>query len=285
MIGEALLALLACPDCRDELHQTEMAALECTGCGRRYAVTDDDILCLVPSESKALPPEYQDPDYLKMSAVFDESSSYFTDANPVFRAIHTSSHRTIAEWARPYIDDGWTCDLGCGRGFHGMFYEGDPSRLIGVDFRLDSLQAYRRNAPEPVLIQADLTRLPFRNEALSRIVSIYSLEHVYHLSDAVSEMARVAESGNRHFVGLPCEGGLAWGLGRKLTSERAMSRRYDLDYSKYIRLEHCNDATDIIEVLSDKFDIDQRRLFPLPFAPVISLNLTLTVSLKVVAAA
>lgn len=55
-----------------------------------------------------------------------------------------------------------------------------------------------------------------------------------------------------------------------------MSNRYNLDYRKYIRLEHCNDVSDIIQALNRIFSSRRRNLFPLNWLPAISLNLVVT---------
>ncbi|MBT6093799.1 MAG: methyltransferase domain-containing protein [Rhodospirillaceae bacterium] len=270
----ALMTILCCPDCRGDLHgDFAMGNVACVRCGRSYTAVGTGILDLMPSSGKSLPESYNDPDYQKMSALFDEAQSYFTEGNSLFNSIHNASHATIRNWLRESKEDGWTCDVGCGQGHHWEFFEGAWDRFIGIDIRLESLEKIRRRHKKGLLIQADLTSLPFKDGAFQRLLSIYALEHIYHLDDAVSEMARILPQGGQAYIGLPCEGGLAWNFGRKLTSERTMSKRYNLDYRKYIRLEHCNDAADILETLSRVFNPVRTRFFPLSFLPAISLNL------------
>lgn len=234
---------------------------------------------MLPLESKALPSEYDDPDYRRMSECFDDSSPYFTDGNNIFKAIHESGHRTTAQWEAKWPTDGWTVDIGCGQGYHWPFVP-DRSHLIGLDIRMESLQKIRAQFPDAILIQGNLLALPFKREVIARATSIYALEHIYWLDDALLEIARILKPRAHFMVGLPCEGGLAWNTGRKLTSERTMSRRYHVDYRKYIALEHCNTAAKIERALGRDFVAVERRLFPLPFIPIISLNLTLSLMLQ-----
>ncbi|MEK9970349.1 MAG: methyltransferase domain-containing protein, partial [Ferrovibrio sp.] len=110
------------------------------------------------------------------------------------------------------------------------------------DIRMDSLVKLRKHWPDAILIRGDVLSMPFKSGRIERATSIYALEHLFYLEDALSEIRRVLAAEAKFLVGIPCEGGLAWTLGRKLTSERAMSKRYNVDYRKYIALEHCNSA-------------------------------------------
>ncbi len=279
MIDPGLLLLLRCPDCGGTLAGSGLSALECRACTRRYAVLEGGIPSLLPTTPKPLPPDYEDPDYQRMIAVFDDASSYFTDGNAAFSAIHNSSHRTIAAWQSRAPAAGWTCDVGCGQGYHWPHFAGAQGRLVGIDIRADSLQRIRGRYPDARLVQADATRLPFSDGTFERVLSVYALEHVYHLNDAVAEIRRITSASGQALVGLPCEGGLAWTLGRKVTSERTMSRRYGLDYRRYIRLAHCNTAQAVLTALDRHFRVEQRTHFPLPFIPGLTFNLTVSLAL------
>ncbi len=273
----AFMAHLQCPDCGGGVTGPS-PDIVCAGCGRGFEITADGILCMLPGTPKPLSAAYDDPDYKKMSAMFDDAQDYFTDGNSVFNAIHVSSHETVRRWMRsaPPRGDAWICDLGCGSGFHIPYFAGQAARLIGIDIRLESLGKCRALNKDVILIQADLTRLPVHDGVFQAMLSIYALEHVYHLSDACDEIVRTVADGGDFYVGLPCEGGLAWNMGRKLTSERAMSKRYDLDYRNYIKLEHCNDAADILSTLKKRLTQCRRTYYPLSMVPAVSANLTVT---------
>lgn len=274
------LSMLVCPDCRGRLTEVESPrALRCTGCGREHEITDDGILCLLPLNPPKLPSSYDDPDYKRMSEMFDDASDYFTDGNQVFSAIHKSGHKAISRWREAEARPGWTCDLGCGTGYHYQFVK-SLDRYIGVDIRLESLRRIRSLFPNAFLIQANSCALPFRDGAFATIVSIYALEHIYHLSQTIDEADRVLENGGRLLIGLPCEGGLPWTLGRKLTSERDMSRRYQVDYSKYKALDHCNTARAVLRELGKHFAREATSFFPVPFVPMIDANLIVSAAYR-----
>jgi SAM-dependent methyltransferase/uncharacterized protein YbaR (Trm112 family) len=279
MIADSLIAILQCPDCGGPIAREPPRDLACRSCGRHYPVTGSGILRLMPSHPPPLPDAYNDPDYRRMSARFDDSSAYFTGGNLAFKLIHESAHKTIAAWRARNAGAGWVCDIGCGQGYHYRFWP-DPKRVIGIDIRLESLEKVRAAFPDAILIQANSCALPLKTGAISSATSIYAFEHIYHLREAIAEAARVLEPGGKLYMGLPGEGGLAWTLGRKLTSERTMSRRYNLDYRKYIALEHCNTAASVIAALGERFKVLRRRLFTLPFLPAIGLNLTVALELE-----
>ena len=274
---QGLLPILACPDCRGKVIEASERELRCQDCGRSYEVTEDGIIRMMPSVSKPLPDAYNDPDYQRMSRHFDDSSAYFTDGNSLFHLIHESAHRKIASWIASNPREGWICDIGCGQGYHYRFVK-DLSRTIGIDVRLESLRRVRAISNEIPLIQGDSCALPFQSGSIAGATSVYTLEHVYYLAEALAETARILEPTAPFYVGLPCEGGLAWTLGRKLTSERTMSKRYNVDYRKYIALEHCNTARRVIAHLGQQFKRKDISFFPLPIVPIVDTNLTVALA-------
>jgi SAM-dependent methyltransferase len=278
MIPHFLADIICCPDCHSDIDLESKISPVCRRCAREFTV-QDGILSLLPLNAKALPATYDDPDYQRMSECFDDSSTYFTDGNSLFKSIHESSHKTTSVWEKRWSTDDWTVDIGCGQGYHWTFVK-DRTRLIGLDIRMESLRKIRIRFPDAILIQGNLLALPFKREVIARATSIYALEHIYWLDDALTEIARVLKPRAHFLVGVPCEGGLAWSTGRKFTSERTMSKRYNVDYRKYIALEHCNTASKIESALARHFVQIERRLYPLPFVPLIGVNLTLSLALQ-----
>lgn len=278
MITEALADILCCPDCRADLVLSPSTTLVCQTCSRDF-VSENGILDMMPRETKPLPPAYDDPDYRRMSRSFDDATPYFTEGNSIFKTIHESAHTAVARWERYWPAHGWTIDIGCGQGYHWPFVT-DRQRLIGFDIRLDSLARIHLQWPDATLIRGDVLRMPFKNERIERATSIYALEHLFFLEDALSEISRILAPQAKFLVGIPCEGGAAWTLGRKLTSERAMSKRYNLDYRRYIALEHCNTVARIEKALGFYFRRLDRQLFPFNFFPTPELNLTLSLALE-----
>jgi hypothetical protein len=75
--------------------------------------------------------------------------------------------------------------------------------------------------------------------------------------------------------GIPCEGGLAWGLGRFLTTRRLLIKRYGLNFDKIICWEHPNFADFILERLDIYFERQFLKLHPFPWLPL-DINLVIS---------
>ena len=72
---------------------------------------------------------------------------------------------------------------------------------------------------------------------------------------------------------IPNEGGLAWGMGRFLTSRRWIHTNTQIDYDKIICWEHPNFADKILDEMNKRFIQKDISYFPSIGLP--SINLTL----------
>lgn len=274
--------ILRCVECsgRNLRYNASKLALLCADCGRVFAVNaDDGIIDMFPKNPRKLPDIYDNPHYRAWQAVSSEAlSGYFENNNIIFNAIHHSAHKNLARFSQKKKTDGRILDLGCGTGAHYPYYDNIES-VIGVDMNMDSLRKIKKRYPRALLIRGDCYNLPLVESAVSQIYSVYNLEHLWYLEDAIGEARRVLKKGGLFFAGLPCEGGLLWNTGRKFTSERALSKKYNIDYKQVIALEHCNAAEKIMRFLKEKFIIDEVKYFPLPFIPSTHANLTIAMML------
>lgn len=119
-----------------------------------------------------------------------------------------------------------------------------------------------------LLDQESSPKLPFPDKNFDIIISFNSLEHLYPLDDYFLEMKRILIGGGQLVGGIPCEGGLAWGLGRFLTTRRYVHKNYGINYDKIICWEHPNFADFIIERLDRHFDIQYLKLNPFSWLPI-----------------
>jgi SAM-dependent methyltransferase len=104
------------------------------------------------------------------------------------------------------------------------------------------------------------------------IISFYSLEHLYPLDEYADEFKRILRPGGQLVGGIPCEGGLAWGAGRFLTSRLYIHRNSGINPDKIYCWEHPNFAEDILQGLERHFELVRIRFWPLHF-PLIDFNL------------
>ena len=112
------------------------------------------------------------------------------------------------------------------------------------------------------------SELPFADESFDVVISFNSLEHLYPLNNYLVETKRVLKKGGQLVGGIPCEGGIAWGLGRYLTTRRYVHKKYGINYDKIICWEHPNFADFIIEKLDTHFRKKYLKLHPFSFLSI-----------------
>lgn len=263
---------LACPDCGADIRRN--GGWQCTGCGRQFSAHGeiDDFMPLksLPDDRGQSSPDYQR--WLELSA--ELGRNYFERGSPIFNAIHHSSHRVIAAAMKDIRSDS-ILDLGSGTGAHFPYYE-SLDNVIGLDVNLSALESSKRDFPGSQLMLGDAYCLPFKPASFDTILSVYNLEHVFHLDAALENVKRVLKPDGYFFVGLPCEGGLVWNSGRAMTSGRTIPKLYGIDYAKVIAIEHCNTADKVVKGLRKHFKIERQTYFPAPFLPSLNLNFTTT---------
>lgn len=116
--------------------------------------------------------------------------------------------------------------------------------------------------------------LPAADNEFDMIVSFYSLEHLYPFPQHLFDMLRVLKPGGRIIGAIPTEGGLAWGLGRYLTSRQWLKKNTNINPDKIICWEHPSMANEILNCLSDAMDIEKLDYWPLRI-PFIDFNLVI----------
>jgi len=166
-------------------------------------------------------------------------------------------------------------EVGPGMIGHVKYIKSKPAKYVVCDIREEALQLAEEvlclaEVPyEAILLNTDVgAELPFVEESFDIIISFNSLEHLYPLDEYLLEVKRILKSGGQLVGGIPCEGGLAWGLGRFLTTRRYVHKKYGINYDKIICWEHPNFADFIIERLNRHFKRQHLRLQPFPWLPM-----------------
>jgi SAM-dependent methyltransferase len=209
-----------------------------------------------------------DPDIQAFHAL---SANFQTDVyKGVGGRIHDIGHRWIASRTQP----GKALEIGFGSGRHALFFSGNKqdyfvSEYSNVHFGSKYWQDVRGRG-----VQCDARKLPFCDAAFQTVISIYNLEHIQDLQRVFSEVHRVLAASGAFLVALPCEGGLAWNLGRELTTRRRFQKKYRVNYDKIIAYEHVWDFKGVLNELikCGMFEITCKRYFPSLF-PSVDLNL------------
>jgi SAM-dependent methyltransferase len=92
-------------------------------------------------------------------------------------------------------------DAGTGTGALAFSLAQHVGEVVGVDTRVDYLEAARKEAPENVrFVEGDVTALPFEYGSFDLAACLRLLHHVHRPELAVSELARVTRPGGRLFV-------------------------------------------------------------------------------------
>ena len=92
-------------------------------------------------------------------------------------------------------------------------------------------------------------------------------------------MRRVLRPGGRQAVVIPCEGGLAYSLGRRVTVQREFRRRYGNSYEPLVQAEHIDVPREILPELTSRFDLLDRTYWPLR-VPSVTANLLLGITVE-----
>lgn len=169
-------------------------------------------------------------------------------------------------------------EIGAGDIRHLKYWAGMPDNFLLADISPDMMlfakdRLLGQGVPhETFLLQRDQP-LPIADQSVDTVVSFYSLEHLYPLEPYLDEMLRVLKPGGTLIGAIPAEGGLAWGLGRFLTSRRWFKKYTSIDPDKIICWEHPNFADDIIRVLDGRMVRQRLSYWPLPWLPLLDPNL------------
>ncbi|HBB35142.1 MAG TPA: hypothetical protein DDZ80_22935 [Cyanobacteria bacterium UBA8803] len=170
-------------------------------------------------------------------------------------------------------------EIGPGDINHIACWQGLPERYFMADIRSDMLERSARKLEKKgipysiaLLDSRKIGSLPFKDHQFDVIVSFYSLEHLYPLSSYLREFLRVLKP-NGYLIGaIPCEGGLAWGGGRFLTSRRWFKRHTQINPDKIICWEHPNFADTVLQTLDSYMTQKYLSYWPLGI-PAIDFNL------------
>jgi ubiquinone/menaquinone biosynthesis C-methylase UbiE len=153
-----------------------------------------------------------------------------------------------------------------------------PSKYILADIDQDMLNKGEAKlkaagiSTSPLLMQRGQS-LPLADSSIDIVVSFYALEHIYPLAGYLKEVDRLLKPDGLIVGGIPTEGGLAWGLGRYLTSRRWLKKNTQITPDKIICWEHPNYADQIIRDLDNQFERKSISYWPFNWLRLLDINL------------
>jgi len=177
-----------------------------------------------------------------------------------------------------------TLEIGAGLGEHLAYERLDEAQrqdYVALELRPTMASEIGRRFPGVRAVVGDCqARLDFPDGHFDRIVAVHVLEHLPDLPAAVRELRRVCQPARGVLQAvIPCEGGLAYGLARRISAQRLFERRYRQPYRWFIEREHVNRPEEILEELAPAFRVVHRAFFPLPL-PSTTLNLCIGLTLR-----
>jgi SAM-dependent methyltransferase len=170
-------------------------------------------------------------------------------------------------------------EVGPGDLRHTQHWRGIPKHYVLVDLYTDFLNTSSEKLTKlgvahekRITSREQMGALPSNDNEFDLIITFYSLEHLYPFDQHLNEMLRVLKPGGRVIGAIPAEGGLAWGLGRYLTTRRWFKNNTTINPDKIICWEHPTMADEILTSMSDKTKDAKLSFWPLKI-PLIDINL------------
>lgn len=206
----------------------------------------------------------------------------YYSGNPLVARVNESGHRLAERMYDPSQYFSTVLEVGAGTGAHLPHVHHRFDRYVLTDISPDLLQiaAKRHEGRADLAFEVcDATRLKFADASFDRLISIYNLEHLPQPHLVLKEWRRVIKPGGVLTIAIPLDGGIAWRLGRYLSTRRSFAREgLDLDY--IIAREHINPAYNLISLIRHYFG--NRREWWYPFGvPLVDVNLVYCCSLRV----
>ena len=214
--------------------------------------------------------------------VSDDFMKYWHEVLPrKYGLVDDFNHRYPVDHAVPGFVS--TLEIGAGLGEH-LAYErlslAQEKAYVALELRPNMAERIRAKYPRIQTTVGDCQgRLDFPDGSFDRIVAVHVLEHLPNLPAAITEMRRLChpQRGRFHVV-IPCEGGWAYSLARRISARRIFERRYKQSYDWFIQREHLNRPAEIQGELARCFQVVHRSFFPLG-VPLIACNLCIGLTL------
>ena len=173
-----------------------------------------------------------------------------------------------------------TLEIGAGIGGHIPFENLDVQEYHALEMRAEFCARLAELLPPNRVHAGNVEETqPFEAGSFGRVIAIHVLEHLRNLPAALTEVRRLLSPDGFFDVVLPTEGGLAYGLARKVSSDRMFKKNFGMEYAPIIRNEHVNTYDEVLSLLRRDYDVQASRYFPL-VVPSVDLNLVVAMRLR-----
>lgn len=181
---------------------------------------------------------------------------------------------------RPSPHGGRVLEVGAGLGEHIAWEDLANLEYYALELRPEMAAVIRRRYASVTVIEGDCQkRIDLPDQYFDRALAIHVLEHLPNLPAAIREVHRLLKPTGEFLAVIPCEGGLAYSLARRISAQRIFEKRYRMRYDWFIQSEHINVPDEIRAELKPYFDTVDVTYFPLK-VPVTTLNLVIGMRMK-----
>jgi len=157
-----------------------------------------------------------------------------------------------------------TLEIGAGLGEHIAYEKLDNQSYYVLELRNNMANVLRERFPVVNVSVGDIQKkTPYNDMQFDRIIAIHVLEHLPDLPNALDEIHRLLKADGNFTVVIPCEGGLAYSIARKISGERAFKKKFNMEYDWLIKTEHLNQPNEVLYEIKKKFSIIKKSYFPL----------------------
>lgn len=146
--------------------------------------------------------------------------------------------------------------------------DSDPKNLY---FAKEKIGIGDNNRRISYLIE-DAKNLNFEDNSFDRLIATHILEHLYEPHLVIKEWKRVLKPNGTISIIVPTDPGIAWRLGRYLTTRKDAIRN-GLQYDYIMAREHVNPCNNLVVFLNYYFPNNYSYFWPLKFIPSIDCNL------------
>jgi len=111
------------------------------------------------------------------------------------------------EWIKKHLgkQNLTIAELGCGTGLTSESLLEKNNTVFGVDITRPLLETAKKRHYKRkfVAIESDITNLPFADKSIDGVVSLDTLEHIYSMEKAISEISRICKLGATFLFDIP----------------------------------------------------------------------------------
>jgi len=215
----------------------------------------------------------------KASKIYD--NIYYQSSNILVNNTNKAGHRQVER----LLDKGRNFDIvlevGAGTGFHLNFVRHTYQKYYLTDKSPEMISlAKKKHGVRSNLkyeIQ-DASNLDYPDASFDRLISIYNLEHIPFPHQVLKEWMRVVKPGGVISISFPLDGGVAWRLGRFMTTRRSFAKLgLNLDY--IIAREHINPGYNLVSLINYYFPEKRECYYPF-LVPLSDINLLYSCMLR-----